>query len=66
MKKRMSFTVNELQSLIDLCNQFETDSVTAVYEAGSGIGYTLQAELDITVKDTKGTFRTEISGVDNW
>jgi len=59
---------DEVATVFELMNEFltEADSVNLVFKGGGGIGYTLEAEFPIKVKDKAGHFSVEITGVKDW
>lgn len=64
--KRMILQREELERILKLMNDFDSEFVTLEQESDSGIGSILTAEFPLTVKQTAGEFRVEISGVENW
>ena len=44
----------------------DTDFFSLIQESGSGIGSVLTMSFDYSVDDIKGTFTTEINGVEDW
>jgi hypothetical protein len=58
---------NDLAKIQQLLAKFpETDFFSLVQESGSGIGSVLTMSFDYSVDDIKGTFTTEINGVEDW
>ena len=58
---------NDLAKIQQLLKKFpETDFFSLTQESGSGIGSVLTMSFDYSVGDIKGTFTTEINGVEDW
>lgn len=66
MTTSVSLRVDELKKLQQMCETLKTDRVDVVYEEGGGIGYYLYGEFETEISNVKGTFRVEISGVEDW
>ncbi len=64
--KRMLLQKSELERVLQLMTEFDCDYVTLRQDSSSGIGTVLEADFLVTVKNTAGKFRVEISGVENW
>jgi len=64
--KKMLLQKSELEQIIKLMNDFDSEFVTLRQSAGNGIGNILEADFPLTVNNTAGEFRVEISGVENW
>ncbi len=64
--KKMLLQKSELERILQLMTEFDCDYVTLRQDSGSGIGSVLEADFPVTVKQTPGEFRVEISGVENW
>ena len=58
---------DDLAKIQQLLEKFpDTDFFSLVQESGSGIGSVLTMSFDYSVDDIKGTFTTEINGVEDW
>ena len=58
---------NDLAKIQQLLEKFpETDFFSLTQESGSGIGSVLTMSFDYSVDDIRGTFTTEINGVEDW
>jgi hypothetical protein len=58
---------NDLSKIQQLLEKFpETDFFSLTQESGSGIGSVLTMSFDYSVDDIRGTFTTEINGVEDW
>lgn len=56
----------ELMALLEICDSFQTEQVTVHYEEGGGIGYFLNASVEIDVNGIKGTFTVPITDESMW
>lgn len=58
---------NDLSKIQNFLEKFpDTDFFSLIQESGSGIGSVLTMSFDYSVDDIKGTFTTEINGVEDW
>jgi hypothetical protein len=58
---------NDLSKIQQLLKKFpDTDFFSLTQESGSGIGSVLTMSFDYSVEDIRGTFTTEINGVEDW
>ena len=58
---------NDLAKIQQLLEKFpDIDFFSLVQESGSGIGSVLTMSFDYSVDDIRGTFTTEINGVEDW
>jgi hypothetical protein len=58
---------NDLAKIQQLLEKFpDTDFFSLVQESGSGIGSVLTISFNYSVDDIRGTFTTEINGVEDW
>jgi hypothetical protein len=58
---------NDILKIQQLLEKFpETDFFSLTQESGSGIGSVLTMSFDYSVDTIKGTFTTEINGVEDW
>ncbi len=66
MSKRMYLRKVEMVRLIELCDKFGVDQLQVQYNEGGGIGYTLDAFINVQMHDETGEFKIEITGTNNW
>jgi hypothetical protein len=58
---------NDISKIQQLLEKFpDTDFFSLVQESGSGIGSVLTMSFDYSVDGIRGTFTTEINGVEDW
>jgi hypothetical protein len=58
---------NDISKIQKLLEKFpDTDFFSLTQESGSGIGSVLTMSFDYSVDDIRGTFTTEINGVEDW
>lgn len=66
MSKQMILRKEELMALTEMCDTFQANQLTVHYEEGGGIGYYLNASVDIEVNGIKGTFTVPITDESHW
>jgi hypothetical protein len=58
---------SDISKIQHLLEKFpDTDFFSLIQESGSGIGSVLTMSFDYSANDIKGTFTTEINGVEDW
>jgi hypothetical protein len=67
MTDKIILNRNDLAKIQQLLEKFpDTDFFSLTQESGSGIGSVLTMSFDYSVDDIRGTFTTEINGVEDW
>lgn len=62
----LTFHRDELARLIELCDKFDTNTITVKHEDGSGIGYFLHGVVETEVNGVTGTFSVPITDESKW
>lgn len=63
---RIDIRRDELERVLELMDNFDTDTVELVRSSSSGIGYILNAHFETSIANTQGVYIVEITGVDKW
>jgi hypothetical protein len=67
MTDKIILNRNDLAKIQQMLEKFpDTDFFSLTQESGSGIGSVLTMSFDYSVDDIRGTFTTEINGVEDW
>jgi hypothetical protein len=64
---KITLNRNDISKIQNLLEKFpDVDFFSLTQESGSGIGCVLTMSFDHSVDNIKGTFTTEINGVEDW
>lgn len=62
----LTFHRDELARLIELCDKFDTNTITVKHEDGSGIGYLLHAIIKTQVNGVNGSLTVAVTDESDW
>lgn len=67
MRTKIYIQRKDIEKILETMDKFPTESnYQLVYDNSSGIGYTIDMIIPVSIENTEGQFTVEIAGVDNW